>query len=681
MTVEDPPQSDKIKRSFDFKSFMETEPEKAKKVISQVAEVTSVDDIELITQALNKAHANNTSSKDFSDSVVLAIDYLLEQQDKNRSDAFKLSSHHQSRLNEASSAAIMPSVKIDSSDLQQPPNSPTSKKQPLVDLTDNDNQTAKGDEDLQRALQLSLQDQQEKQKFGGSHFSQEDQDVSRALEASLMENSGGGTNGSGAKRKRGDLLPYIDSPNPYERERARHKDGTLWPVGLKNVGQTCWFSAVIQSLFFLPRFRSLILNYQPLREHLQGTERDTLITSFMLELRKLFALLLGSERKYVDPTLAVDVLRKIRTLNEKSNLMVDNQQEDVSEFTHNLLDYLEFAFKDPSKKSIKEEPPKYDEEPEKMDEDSKIDVCNESPMTKLTTSPTSENPISLFYGRGLWEGKSSLETDDFKRNENFTQHSIPVTGSDIHDALESSMSFEEADNSSCWQEQWFTVLPPVFCLSLSRFMFNKDKRIAEKIHNRLDFPDSLFLDRYMVQNKEITRDKRKQVKKLKKRKAQLEAKLKTYTSYGNGTEKMPLHTILGYTLDYASSAPPRSEFIKDGPGDASTMQIDSPTSFPSQSTGMPQLSGQDNAPSLSTVLMEEAKESDDFTKDSSCNNASLHDGALASSMDIEMSEIGCDNESDKKISHGCIVNPSPFPKRVSQDEFQVLQVRICIRNV
>lgn len=44
-----------------------------------------------------------------------------------------------------------------------------------------------------------------------SHFSQEDQDVSRALEASLMEPM------SGAKRKRGDT--YIDPPNPHDRER------------------------------------------------------------------------------------------------------------------------------------------------------------------------------------------------------------------------------------------------------------------------------------------------------------------------------------------------------------------------------------------------------------------------------------------------------------------------------
>ena len=87
-------------------------------------------------------------------------------------------------------------------------------------------------------------------------FSQEDQDVSRALEASLLESSGM----SGGKRKRG-ADNWVDPQNPHERERQG-----MWPVGLKNVGQTCWFSAVIQSLFYLPPFRQLVLSYQPTPE-------------------------------------------------------------------------------------------------------------------------------------------------------------------------------------------------------------------------------------------------------------------------------------------------------------------------------------------------------------------------------------------------------------------------------
>ena len=79
---------------------------------------------------------------------------------------------------------------------------------------------------------------------------QEDEDVSRALEASLLESQTRnglkfGLNGRGEA--------WADPLNPHDRKR-----NAMWPVGLKNVGQTCWFSAVIQSLFYLPAFRYYI---------------------------------------------------------------------------------------------------------------------------------------------------------------------------------------------------------------------------------------------------------------------------------------------------------------------------------------------------------------------------------------------------------------------------------------
>lgn len=60
-------------------------------------------------------------------------------------------------------------------------------------------------------------------------------DTCRVIEQSIAEDSK-----LGMKRKRGELW-FIDPLNPHERKREND-----WPVGLKNVGNTCWFSAVIQ---------------------------------------------------------------------------------------------------------------------------------------------------------------------------------------------------------------------------------------------------------------------------------------------------------------------------------------------------------------------------------------------------------------------------------------------------
>jgi len=53
------------------------------------------------------------------------------------------------------------------------------------------------------------------------------------LEASLADTNSGSTTKSSTW--------LYDHANPHERVRE-----DSWPVGLKNVGNTCWFNAVIQ---------------------------------------------------------------------------------------------------------------------------------------------------------------------------------------------------------------------------------------------------------------------------------------------------------------------------------------------------------------------------------------------------------------------------------------------------
>ncbi|KAG7261276.1 hypothetical protein CRUP_036560 [Coryphaenoides rupestris] len=58
--------------------------------------------------------------------------------------------------------------------------------------------------------------------------------------------------------------------------------------------------------------------------------------AFMQELRCLFALMVASTCKFVDPSAAVELLREAFRTSEA--------QQDISEFTHKLLDWLEDAF-------------------------------------------------------------------------------------------------------------------------------------------------------------------------------------------------------------------------------------------------------------------------------------------------------------------------------------------------
>lgn len=42
---------------------------------------------------------------------------------------------------------------------------------------------------------------------------------------------------------------------------------------------------------------------------------------------------------------------------------------------------------------------------------------------------------------------------------------------------------------------WFTRLPPVLTFELSRFQFNQRLGKPEKIHNKLEFPELIYMDR------------------------------------------------------------------------------------------------------------------------------------------------------------------------------------------
>ena len=707
-----------------FENYVQGNPTKAKEILEQLTEVTGVRDTAVLYKAFNQTRKGDSFN------VTMAIEWILNLPPQTASLMPDLAPINDSKRNPLTIATRQDIATSSSGVPMQPPNSPNSNSNTsvssanrnLVDLTENVSTTpnkanaggsATNEEaDLEKAIQLSLQEANARNtgginppSSGPPGMSQEDQDVSRALEASLAEHTGG----YGKRRKDGS---WADPLNPHDRER-----NGLWPVGLKNVGQTCWFSAVIQSLFYLPAFRSLVLNYRPsasaaylLEERrnsdkcppiesvtMPGTSdesRHKKIIEFMMELQKLFAQLVASQRKYVDPTRAVDILRasfggtpnvvenETRTVNSSSMspnnvsiadqgsasigagnsavstnatgsksaistsgnnlqaqnsnflIMMDNNQQDVSEFTHIVLEWVEEAFKKPSlnllnaptaslenkeelmeegaetlaQADAEDEKENNEEKENRVDEDEDISEKDPNQVEfsaneELNYSDTKNPMTELFYGQVLTEG--SIQGEEFIRSEAFGQWPLQVnTYKDIHETLENSTAHEYFDQAatsspsgtaanqvssilnsptsvsaqvipSSGQERWFTKLPPVLVLELSRFHFNTERKAAEKIHNRLEFSEKIYMDRYMDTNKTITRRKRDEVRRLKEKRAHLKARLDKFTKYrgtaahenvdnptdnvssstteNNTNTFLPLPAILQYALDFANA--------------------------------------------------------------------------------------------------------------------------------
>ncbi|EDL25716.1 ubiquitin specific peptidase 28 [Mus musculus] len=382
----------------------------------------------------------------------------------------------------------------------------------VIDLT-HDNK-----DDLQAAIALSL--------LESPNIQADNRDLNRAHEANSAETKR-------SKRKRCEVWGENHNPNNWRRV-----DG--WPVGLKNVGNTCWFSAVIQ----LPEFRRLVLSYnlpQNILENCRShTEKRNIM--FMQELQYLFALLLGSNRKFVDPSAALDLLKGAFRSSEE-------QQQDVSEFTHKLLDWLEDAFQ--------------------------LAVNVNSHLRNK-----SENPmVQLFYGTFLTEGVR--EGKPFCNNETFGQYPLQVNGyHNLDECLEGAMvegdiALLPSDRSVKYgQERWFTKLPPVLTFELSRFEFNQSLGQPEKIHNKLEFPQIIYMDRYMYKSKELIRSKRESVRKLKEEIQVLQQKLERYVKYGSGPSRFPLPDMLKYVIEFASTKP-ASESCLSGSAEHVTLPLPS----------------------------------------------------------------------------------------------------------
>nr|KAF6476817.1 ubiquitin specific peptidase 25 [Rousettus aegyptiacus] len=179
----------------------------------------------------------------------------------------------------------------------------------------------------------------------------------------------------------------------------------------------------------------------------------------------------------------------------------------------------------------------------------------------------------------------------------FGQYPLQVNGfKDLHECLEAAMiegeieSLHSENSGKSGQEHWFTELPPVLTFELSRFEFNQTLGRPEKIHNKLEFPPVLYLDRYMHRNREITRIKREEIKRLKDYLTVLQQRLERYLSYGSGPKRFPLVDVLQYALEFASSKPVCTSPVDD-------IDASSPPSGSIPSQALPSTAEQQGAPS------------------------------------------------------------------------------------
>jgi ubiquitin carboxyl-terminal hydrolase 25/28 len=368
-------------------------------------------------------------------------------------------------------------------------------------------------------------------------ISREDELLNEAIEKSLQET------------KASDALGSFEPLNPEERIR----DGGTY-VGLKNVGNTCYVNSLIQTYFSIPEFTREVLTCKALGEaDNQDNEnpRRTASVRLVLQLQRLFASMIGSQSKYVDPSAVLNAL-----VDDFGNHVIIGEQQDVGEFNINFIARAEEGLL--AARQV--------EEPSSPDTHLIESIKREGSLTRSSTLTTMQQLLQsgdsfvarLFYGKQV-EVLRAAEADSSSvemRNEvAFGQIELNVDQKELYAAWDESYFCTINDYitskghvTQATQEVWLQRLPAVMLFQISRVKFDLKSGTSVKDHSAFSFPRVLYPDRYIESKSSLSAGLRAQVYRLKESVSALTARIDHFERYC--ADKVALHEMLQATAHF-----------------------------------------------------------------------------------------------------------------------------------
>ncbi|CAG9334956.1 unnamed protein product [Blepharisma stoltei] len=329
--------------------------------------------------------------------------------------------------------------------------------------------------------------------------------------------------------------PYtsFEPESPLERKR---EDGM--PVGLKNIGNTCYFNSLMQAYFMIPKLVQEILSFKPHPSHLkqkqvEGVEiiRKKASIKLVEAIQRLFAFLIRSNRKYADPSNVLNAL-----VDDFGNHIEIGDQKDVGEFNMIFVARVEEGLK---AKYPAEETKETEADGKKVD----VPVFLRKQTLNLSSKELTISSIvsNLFYGN-LAEFLYATEADGTpvvaKKSSVFGQILLDVEEGDLFSAWDASYhaqieGYKTPLNHVCVAEQeaWLEKAPSMLLFQIQRVKYDSETFEIYKDNRVFNYPKTLYPDRFLLENKELGTNLRKRFLEIKKKIKILENTLQKFRNY------------------------------------------------------------------------------------------------------------------------------------------------------
>eukprot|EP00026_Physarum_polycephalum_P004649 Phypoly_transcript_04671.p1 GENE.Phypoly_transcript_04671~~Phypoly_transcript_04671.p1 ORF type:complete len:566 (+),score=97.15 Phypoly_transcript_04671:99-1796(+) len=311
-------------------------------------------------------------------------------------------------------------------------------------------------------------------------------------------------------------LSTLEPIDPNKRKRERNL-----PVGLKNIGCTCYFNSLVQTYYMLPTFRNSILGLEANDfSSLSETSHECKALKFVYALQQLFAFLKLSERKYVDPSNVFNSLVEMHASRVKPGT-----EQDPTEFNMLFMQSISDGLSAHTK-------------------------LNSSVMFSVPTVPVppKKNTEEPDLVKHLFLG-SSFQTILAKEAEGsvsqtpglqqFNHIILDICHGDLYSSLDAYtapvplkdyVTGKNYKTPSAFKTETFEKLPRLLTFQLQRVNYDIQRKEAVKLNNQFGFDKTIYLDRYMHRNERETAQRRERAVAAQSEIHALETELAWYES-------------------------------------------------------------------------------------------------------------------------------------------------------